>query len=85
MACTKGRAMCSFSIPREIHNTVHVCPGLKTNFTNMYLTWPIHVPSASPFPITNIPFGIFSTQDSVSASQVNPELPVIDNENLVAH
>jgi fumarylacetoacetase len=31
----------------------------------MHVTWPVEVGPESPFPITNIPFGIFSTQDSV--------------------
>ena len=30
------------------------------------MTWPVQVAPESPFPITNIPFGIFSTQDTVS-------------------
>jgi len=32
----------------------------------MHVTWPVEVGPESPFPITNIPFGVFSTQDSVS-------------------
>lgn len=30
----------------------------------MHVTWSVKVLPESPFPITNIPFGIFSTQDS---------------------
>jgi hypothetical protein len=33
----------------------------------MHVTWPVKVLPDSPFPVTNIPFGIFSTQDSVRA------------------
>jgi hypothetical protein len=37
----------------------------KTDLINMHVTWPVEVGPESPFPITNIPFGIFSTQDLV--------------------
>ena len=34
----------------------------------MHVTWPLKVEPGSPFPITNIPFGIFSTNRSVSSN-----------------
>ncbi|CZR66497.1 related to Fumarylacetoacetase [Phialocephala subalpina] len=36
----------------------------KTDLISMHVAWPVEVGPGSPFPITNIPFGIFSTQGS---------------------